>query len=269
MKIISFKGGLGNQIFQYAFYNYLKKNSKCKVFGFYKKTWLKDHNGLEIEKVFNVKLPPSSIISDVLVLFVRFFRIFRKNTNLVSTDELLNLNSVYYDGYWQNKMFFLELENSIKFKTFDLNEENRTLLNEIENSESISVHVRRGDYLDPKVKNTYGDICTISYYMKAIKLAESKFKYPKIFFFSDDIDWVKNNLVFDNSYCITHNKGSESYLDMYLMSYCKVNIIANSSFSYWGAFLNLNNPIVIYPSKWYNSTYPIPDIFKNDWIGIE
>lgn len=266
MKIVSFKGGLGNQIFEYFFYLYLTNNSKHKIYGYYNKTWLKDHNGLEIQNVFDVNLPEATYLSNFIVLLIKVLHKFWDRTSFNSNDKKINLKAIYFDGYWQNKKFYNKSKNSIEFKEINLNNSNKKILDMINNSNSVSIHVRRGDYL--KNQNKYGNVCNSPYYKQSIKLIQKSFKEPLFFVFSDDMDWVKNNLKFENAVFVSENVGDNSYLDMYLMSFCKANIIANSSFSYWGAFLNKNSPMVIYPKKWYNNEDLAPDIFKSKWVGI-
>ena len=137
----------------------------------------------------------------------------------------------------------------------------------IQGTQSVSLHIRRGDYLDPENLERYGGICTIEYYMKGISIIKNYFERPSFFIFSNDMEWVKENMDIPNPVYIDINKGKDSYMDMYLMSRCKANIIANSSFSYWGAMLNINpSPLVVYPQKWFNNY--TPDIFPQSWIGI-
>lgn len=120
----------------------------------------------------------------------------------------------------------------------------------------------------PANKPIYGGICTLDYYKKAIEIAKQRFSHPVFFVFSNDIDWVKANLDVVDAIFITNNQGKNSYLDLYLMTFCKGAIIANSSFSYWGSMLNAQyKDFVIYPKKWWN-TIKIPDIFPDSWIGI-
>ena len=153
--------------------------------------------------------------------------------------------------------YFEGIENDIKkdfrFKN-QLDNKNLEILNEIENSNSISIHIRRGDYMSPENYNMYGCIATPTYYKKAIKVIEEKVENPTFFVFSNDMDWVKKNIQINSRvFYIDINSGNGSYKDMQLMSNCKHNIIANSSFSWWGAWLNENkNKIVIAPKKWIN-----------------
>ncbi len=124
-----------------------------------------------------------------------------------------------------------------------------------------------GDYVNHPI---HGGICTMDYYQQAIDIMKSKIVNPKFFIFSNDIEWCHSHLKLADAVYITGNKGENSYRDMQLMSMCKHNIIANSSFSWWGAWLN-NNPdkIVIAPAKWFNDPkINTRDLIPDDWIKI-
>lgn len=114
----------------------------------------------------------------------------------------------------------------------------------------------------PQFRKIFGEVCTVKYYLKSIRKVEEKISEPVFFIFSDDIDWVKQNFTFNKAYFVDWNKGQNSFWDMYLMSQCSANIIANSTFSFWGAYLNKNNPFVIYPQKWIRTNLKQPNIFR-------
>lgn len=117
---------------------------------------------------------------------------------------------------------------------------------------SVSVHIRRGDYLLRKHSKIHG-LCSLEYYLQAIQFIKSKSKDPVFYFFSDDIPWARENFCNPSYKFVDCNSGSNSCLDLYLMSQCKHNIIANSTFSWWGAWLNRNKEkIVVAPSVWFN-----------------
>ncbi|MEI6528810.1 MAG: alpha-1,2-fucosyltransferase [Candidatus Falkowbacteria bacterium] len=144
------------------------------------------------------------------------------------------------------------------------------LLAEISTTNSVSLHIRRGDYVsDPNTKAahyTYG----MEYYSSAIKLIDSKLDNPVYFIFSDDIAWVKENLKISSSVIFVSAPSTHDYEELMLMSKCKNNIIANSSFSFWGAWLNQNsNKIVIAPKRWnnvYESEYK--ELLPHSWLKI-
>ena len=271
MIIVRVTGGLGNQMFQYAMYKSLEKKGKLVKLdskSFYETK--KEHNGYELERIFDIK--PNKPTKEDLEKFDEnnistLFKIKRKlfgdkkfvydTKEYVFNKDVYKLKNTYLNGYWQSIKYFEGIENDIKkdfrFKN-QLDNKNLEILNEIENSNSISIHIRRGDYMSPENYNMYGCIATPTYYKKAIKVIEEKVENPTFFVFSNDMDWVKKNIQINSRvFYIDINSGNGSYKDMQLMSNCKHNIIANSSFSWWGAWLNENkNKIVIAPKKWIN-----------------
>jgi hypothetical protein len=268
MKILLFGGGLGNQIFEYAFYLYLKeKFPNEKIYGIYNRFWLNEHNGLEIDKVFNVNLPVSSsraFFMTTLFFLLKKIRPKTKFCNLNPNDD--NLHSIFFFAFKPNKKYYSKQISWLSFKDIFLNEKNAAILKMIKTTESVAVHVRRGDYLNSKHYNIYGNICSYTYYEAAFGIIKTKFKNPVFFVFSDDIDWAKDKFKEEKIYYISWNQRQNSYIDMYLMSNCRANIIANSTFSYWSAYINKNLPIVIYPSRW--TTTHCYDIFPDTWIGL-
>ena len=159
------------------------------------------------------------------------------------------------------------MRKSFSFKLELISNKNLSLAKTIRETNSVSIHVRRGDYL----MEIGWDTCNLEYYNKAIKYIEQILPHCTFYVFSDDILWCMKNLT--NKYNFIYvdwNKGNDSWQDMYLMSQCKNNIIANSTFSWWGAWLN-NNPqkIVITPSIWFNDRNPNDcDIIPDNWIKI-
>src|SRR5690606_38192956 len=136
---------------------------------------------------------------------------------------------------------------------------NKELIQHIQQRNSVSLHVRRGDYLIASNQHL-GSICDNAYYEKAITYINEKTDSPLFVIFSNDIPWCKETFNNIDAIFVDWNTGNQSYIDMQLMSLCKHNIIANSSFSWWGAWLN-NNPdkIVVSPNKWINETRPNTD----------
>ena len=268
MKIVTIKGGLGNQIFQYLFYLQLKsKNKKVKIYLDSKE--LKNHNGWELNKWFNIEKTNQSCW---LYYYVFLLRLMNKLKIIPKINERnYTKKGLLYDGYWQDKKFYMDSLDKLKIKKLIIPNKNQTIIKdmEMETKETISIHIRRGDYMNTNNFPIYGNICTKEYYQKAISIIVSKIQNPIFYIFSNDINWVKDNLNFPNAIFIDWNNGEDSFYDMLLMTHCKHHIIANSTFSYWGAILSKHkNCINIYPSKWYNSTFPIPDIFPSNWIGL-
>lgn len=292
MKIVNILGGLGNQMFQYALALALQYQCKDKsevridllAFNGYP-----IHNGYELKRIFNVEIPEATISEVMKVAYPylnyriwQLCRLLPKRSTMkyewksMAYDEsvLTDTRDRYLIGYWQTERYFRSIRNEIlkafAFPSFTSNSQNETLSKELQQRRSIAVHIRRGDYL--KISNTSG-ICTIDYYKKAIAYIQES-SSPELFaIFSDDIDWCMEQFgaIIGNADTrfVNWNKGKESFRDMQLMSLCKHNIIANSSFSWWGAWLNQNpDKIVIAPSRWMNSE-GWSEIIPEDWITIQ
>jgi len=277
MRVI-FSGGLGNQLFQYALYLALKeKGVKVKrELSLY--SYVKMHNGFEIDKIFNVEDKNNSrkTVSKINSAFLRIIiktnplgLLLKDTNNFVALNSIINSNYKWIYGYWQSEKYFSDCEGSIRqnFTFVNIDAENKKIAKTISNSNSVSLHIRRGDYVNNDI---YDHICDERYYKKAIAYILDKIEMPIFYVFSNDIEWAKKFLeqfpiqkVF-----MTINQAQKNYQDMYLMSCCKHNIIANSSFSWWGAWLNNNkSKIVIAPSIWMNNT-ETPDIIPETWIKL-
>ena len=179
-------------------------------------------------------------------------------------------SDTYLVGYFQSERYFKPIEGKLRKEfTFKIppSPENKTLLEKIQNSSSVSLHIRRGDYvLDPRVGLHHG-VCNLTYYQKAIQEIERRVRNPHFYIFSDDIPWAKTHLfIGHNSTYISHNQGDKSYEDLRLMSHCRHHIIANSSFSWWGAWLNSrSDKLVMAPRKWTNISLDISDLIPSGW----
>ena len=265
MKYVVFHGGLGNQIFQYCLYCKLKEQGHNVKGIIYTNN---DHNGFEIDKYFNTDIRfENGLISWLFKkILIKFFRHSIRTIIKDEKHRKSNMLSLIYYGYWQDKKYFPQVK-CISFKHLKLNERNIVLLEKIQKENSVSIHVRRGDYLNSRNLSIFGNVCTAEYYEKAISEIESKFDEPFYFVFSNDIEWCKKSLNLNNVLYVDWNLGNDSIYDMYLMSKCKVQIIANSTFSYWAASLG-DSQCVIYPKRWYNSGLPRPNIFLDEWIGL-
>jgi hypothetical protein len=178
-------------------------------------------------------------------------------------------NNLFLDGYFFSHKYFIsnrQLLSQQLSPKMKMNDDNINFLHKIRNSNSVSVHFRRGDY---KLTDFFG-LLQISYYQQAVDIIKQKVNDPKLFIFSDEPLWVRENIKFDIPYEIVDiNKDEYNFLDIELMKNCKHNIIANSGFSWWGALLNYNiNSIVIAPRKWINSQNPEFENIPNNWITI-
>lgn len=267
MRIVNFLGGLGNQMFIYALYQHLKTVYPDEsIYGCYKSGSLDVHYGLEIEKVFDVSLPPSTIMTDILVGLYRFCK--RIGLTNWENDRNFTKYDIVFDGYWLDKFFYnrKDVKELFRFRNTELSAGNKKILNLIKSSDSVSLHVHRGDYQTSENVKLFGRFCDNSYYRKAVDTIVAKVANPKFFVFSDDIEWVRNNMELKDVFYVDINKGTNSYIDMYLMSRCKHSIMANSTFSYWAAMLKVVQGIVIYPKKWYY--WENPDIFPDEWMPL-
>ncbi|MHA8106358.1 alpha-1,2-fucosyltransferase [Aquirufa sp. 5-AUSEE-100C1] len=270
MKILYFGGGLGNQIFEYFFYKYLSEKYPNEIiYGVYPQFKFSEHvSGLEVDRVFDLKLPPTSWLVKIIIVILFVYKKISPNNRFVSLNPCEpKLNAFVFNAFKTDKSYYENNAKLIRFRKFELGSENESIVNKMHSSNSVSIHIRRGDFLSPQYFEKLGDIATKYYYDNAIEYIINKINDPIFFVFSDDIDWVKLNLEIENAIYITWNTDKNSYKDMYLMTQCKANIIANSTFSYWGAYLNENNPIVCFPKEWIRYE-DYPNIFKDSWIGL-
>jgi hypothetical protein len=287
-RTIYFQGGLGNQMFQYAFYKYLEHIGEQNLAISIASPSLKRHCGFELFRIFpKINQNKPKIVSSLLknayynvvyqvrnrIEYTHPYLLFEHFNTICDAEHLKLGNARLLMGFWQNK-FYCEQVKDIIFEDFTFmpfeDAENIQIAKLISEAESsVSLHIRRGDYLQ---NNIYGNVCTLDYYEKAISYLQNQIKNPTFFVFSDDPNWVKENLQLPNAHYIAHNKGANAFRDMQLMSLCKHNIIANSSFSWWGAWLNqYKEKIVITPSIWYNipNNRVIDDLISDKWVRIK
>jgi hypothetical protein len=181
---------------------------------------------------------------------------------------------VYMHGYWQSEKYFAEIQELIRHEftvKYEQDAPNRSMAKEIANVDSVSIHVRRGDYVsDPKTNRFHGT-CDLDYYFRSVEFIAEKVPSIQFFVFSDDPEWVTGNLKLRYpSTVVTLNGPSKGYEDLRLMSMCRHNIIANSSFSWWGAWLNPNpDKLVLGPRRWFREAgLDTRDLLPNSWIRI-
>ena len=275
-------------MFQYALYLSLKKKypkEKIKIdISMFETYGL--HNGFELKRIFDIDAEYASREEiRELSFYIKIYklqRIFRKifpvrKTECVEKYDFKFMSEVwsncdrYYEGYWQSPLYFDEIEQEIK-KMFIFPKPiggNKKIEEIMKTVNSVSIHVRRGDYLNAK---SFMGICELDYYEKAIEYINSEIKDPYFFIFSNDIKWCEENLrqflKTDKLMFISNNVGKESYWDMYLMSCCNNMILANSSFSWWAAYLNKNKEAkVLAPKKWVNRDYET-QIHLDSWKKI-
>lgn len=257
--IVKVLGGLGNQMLQYAFYKKLIHNEIDAKLDINDLKNYELHNGYELDRLFSIS-PKYATLEECYAMgkpqrgfFGRIKRKlikFAKNFGYIDPYYEQNVNEAlmylpekmhpekdsYYFGYWTSYKYFEDIMQDIRRDfTFIpvLDVANQKLSNMIQSCNSVSLHIRRGDYL--LEKNTmYRGICTEGYYENAIKYVQANVDNPFFFVFSNDIEWCRKNVRVDNVVFVDINHGVDSYKDMQLMSICKHNIIANSTFSLWG-----------------------------------
>lgn len=280
-------GGLGNQMFQYAVGRSLAIANSCElkldVSGFENYTL---HNGYELD-IFNIKagIANSKEVSRLVSKQSRLMRfVFRKlkikkSTHFLEKSFTFDHNlfdakpPVYLDGYWQSYKYFESIEPQLK-QEFSLKNSisrlNLDISEQISSVNAVSVHIRRGDYVSNKHTNSVHGLCSLDYYRAAIQTITERVENPFFFIFSDDIAWIKDNLTTNSdTVYVDHNSGKQSYNDMYLMSLCQHHIIANSSFSWWGAWLGANaKKIVIAPKQWFVNDTVTNDLIPKSWLRL-
>jgi hypothetical protein len=290
MIITNIVGGLGNQMFQYAcgralsLYTEQPLRIATDQFNGYEL-----HNGFELQRVFNVDVIQASEIELKRLLGWQSSPMLRRilgrpimhwaTSNCWAAEPYFHYWSgiknvrmpAYLHGYWQSERYFSNAEECIR-KDFEFrmpwDEDDLNLRERMHAQPSVSIHVRRGDYATSSNKNIYAQ-CGIDYYRNAIRLIQQKVPDVKIFAFSDDPDWVEANLEreFDTIETVRHNIGHRSAHDMRLMSQADHHIIANSTFSWWAAWLNPSpDKIVVAPSRWFTNGTDDRDLIPSSWI---
>lgn len=271
-KQIVFSGGLGNQMFQYVLFRNLKQHGMKCVINIDLFDKVKMHNGFELPRVFHIS---EGVVSNngLIRFLIRFILKFRLRPFLFIEKLYVFNNNIYdsyaflYSGNWINEEYLKPLENEIRsfFTFYDIDEKNKELSQRMEKEESVSIHIRRGDYL----KYPTLCVCREDYFKRAITYMNTRLNHPKFYVFSDDIEWstlFMTKLKVDYE-IISHNQGIDSYKDMFLMASCRNNINSNSTFSWWGAWLNNNkNKIVISPKVWTTCTNENPAC--KEWVKM-
>jgi len=292
MIIVNLNGGLGNQMFQYSAARSLSYRLKVPL-----KLDLTEFRKFPLRvyrlKHFNIHAEPATEkeiaqfrgtgaptflikVKNLPDFFKPYYKrkLFREQCFAFDPNIQQCQENIYLDGYWQSEKYFKDIEQIIR-KDFTFSKKpdtlNEQMAERIRDCEAVSIHVRRGDYLSNPVTTAYHGICSEEYYRSAIGTVEKYINNPYFFIFSDDPTWVKENLKTGYPSTIIDFNGSEKdYEDLRLMSLCKHYIIANSSFSWWGAWLS-NNPqkIVIAPKKWFNNTdINTDDLIPEKWKRI-
>lgn len=286
MIIVKIVGGLGNQMFQYAYAKALqKKGHEIKIDLSAFETYHL-HGGYQLNK-YQIDLAQSTknennqfynkkIATKILKRIGLINSKIIHEKNLLFDPALLNVESNnYISGYFQSENYFYSIRDTL-LKQFILKTDITTYSKNLkkmiqQTTNSCSLHVRRGDFTNQTNINIHGT-CSLEYYQTAITYLQSKLVNVHYFVFSDDIEWVKKNLIIDHAIYVDSEIRRLPHEDIYLMSLCENNIIANSSFSWWGAWLNKNeHKLVIAPKQWFSDAKLLQqskDIVPKNWIKI-
>lgn len=295
--VVRLKGGLGNQMFQFAFGTALSERFGLSVL--YDDLWYRTTskrythgNSFAIVEGFRIDLPTSPGRLDRKVRFpfdrrrpwrsvASFLATFSgARLEYVADDEETAINpvdlrrdNIYYDGYWQDPVYFSMLSETLRRAFVPravLSSANQEVAKLARESNSVAVHVRRGDYVTSPLASSYHGFLGVLYYQKAMRKIEEEVEAPRYFVFSDDPEWARNHLPgTSRTKIIDWNNGPRSVNDIYLMSCCKHNIIANSTFSWWGAWLNPNRAkIVVAPVRWFRDPSRHTPLLMAGWKTV-
>ena len=291
MIIVNIIGGLGNQMFQYAcgyaLASKYKTTLKIDTTGFRQYTlreYALDRFKIHVshateEEVRHLKFQSTSYIKRV------YYRLSGKKMEYASTYykepgfeyQEIPFNGdedIYLDGYWQSEKYFSDYRDDL-LKMFTLkeklHEQTEQYQKRIEETEAVSLHIRRGDYVSNPHTNSVHGTCPLEYYENAVKQITERVENPHFYIFSDDLVWAKENITFIKDITFVElDDMIPDHEEMYLMSRCRHNIIANSSFSWWGAWLNKNpQKIVIAPRQWFQvDDFDTRDLLPSDWSTL-
>jgi len=293
MNKVAIYGGLGNQMFQYALAIAMDASgipTRISVNDYLVK---RHYQGFELLRAFNVAIPirdrfriyvmnrlrpvfvdvSNTWIKNIMTkIVISNSNVYREVKDFYYDENVFEQESAYLVGNWQSIKYFESQKKLIK-EVFNFNKPhdlfNLKFASEIENRNSVAVHVRRGDYTKPELAGSRMIYDSLSYYYQAFSIINTAFDKPIFYIFSDDIKWAKENFKGFNFVFVSHNQGSKSYLDMYLMTLCKHFIIANSSFSWWAAWL-ADSPMkkVIMPRLWIKKM-DCSSIQPEGWIALD
>lgn len=287
--VVKLSGGLGNQLFQYAVGRSLAIRNQRNLrldrrfldgannatYGLHQFNIDASLSGIED----GIKRPPLKRDHKIAYYLWRHLRLAPKRfveRNLSFEPRLLEpISNIYLEGYWQSERYFSDIaetiRNDLKIITTP-SQQNAEVLEKIYASPAVSLHVRRGDYLHPVTQAVHGS-CKTSYYLNAVRLIAEKTKVePVVYAFSDEPEWVRENLRLPfETHVVSHNGPDKNYEDLRLMSACRHHVIANSSFSWWGAWLNAStSKVVVAPIRWFaDPSLSNPDIVPTSWQRLE
>ncbi|MFZ2072726.1 MAG: alpha-1,2-fucosyltransferase [Minisyncoccia bacterium] len=288
MIISRISGGLGNQMFQYAIGRALAIKNDTELAldissyhtDYHKsapRSFILDNFNIRAQ-ILNLNASLMAKVERYLIKIVDRYKPINKRKYIIEetfefSPAVLDAGpNIFISGVWQSEKYFQTIESDIR-KEFTLKEplsheslKFDSIINA--NKESVSIHIRRGDYVSNTSTLKKHGVCPPEYYAEAIELIFKKLKTPKFFIFSDDIEYAQSIINTPETTYISSPKIPD-YEELVLMSQCKHNILANSTFSWWGAWLNANhNKIVIAPKKWFTTVASTKDLIPENWIRI-
>lgn len=283
MIIIKLQGGLGNQLFQYAFGRSLTEKIKTEL--------VLDHTNYEGDKLRTFSLHHFNVKARLITskesrkYNSKTYKLYRKIKRFVNPHQAYLFKARYFstkdnsyiEGYWQSQKYFYSIEKEIRRELTLKNNVSKTFQSEYKLIKSypisVSIHIRRGDYANnTDVQKRFG-LCDIEYYKKAVDFILNKFPNSTFFVSSDDIAWAKQSIpqiIKNNKIHYLSNPDLVDHEELILMSNCHHQIMANSSFSWWSAWLNQNkSKIVIAPKSWLaDKKVKTDDIIPDNWIKV-
>jgi len=292
MIVTQIYGGLGNQMFQYAVGRVLSLvRHVALVLDISEFDAKAQHQGFELDRVFGLN---TRHISRQQLLRLFGWRVNSLPQRLAArwphfplADKRIIIephldywsgiddapSTSYLRGFWQSEQYFQACEDLIRsdfqFKA-PLMGQALDWAGQMQLGQSVSLHIRRGDYIENSATRAYHGVCSLDYYMQAVAAIASQVSQPKFFVFSDDLDWARDNLRIDYPvHFVNGNEGVSSYRDMQLMSLCRHHIIANSSFSWWGAWLNARTDKMVFaPARWFASRSTPKSLYPDHWTVL-
>lgn len=293
MIIVRLKGGIGNQMFQYSAGRRVAHVQKSRLkldISWFQYDTSRDYalQNLNIkaaiadkDEISLYKPEKTGILSRIISRMLRRqtssmdqYSFFKEKFFHFDPEVLTLRDNFYLDGYWQSEKYFIDIAPIIREEFKIKNPQSKANFKfgqSICSKESVSIHVRRGDYVSNSLTNSIHGTCDPSYYERSIEKIASFRKNLHYFVFSDEPAWARAYLKLPcHTTFIEHNSSDKAYEDLRLLSMCKHHIIANSSFSWWGAWLNPNpDKIVIAPLRWFkNRNYQASDLLPESWIKL-
>jgi hypothetical protein len=293
MNKIAMYGGLGNQMFQYALFVAFRTRGIEARISPSRYLYEYFHHGFDLWKAFRLPLPVAQQVTCALVSNMEPYyrnrlcrgvmrrimpRLEHSGYTLYQEKEEFRFDPLVFKqrnsflrGTWQVERYFRNCHQDVRrafiFRVPPRGEVSR-LVERMRGCSSVSLHVRRGDYYGSEYEKTHSVLRSLRYYGRALDQMRELVADPHFFVFSDDLPWVRRHLSLPGATFVEVNRGDGSYLDMYLMSNCRHNIISNSTFSWWGAWLNPNqDKIVTIPVIWLKGR-ACPGIYPEGWVKI-